>query len=234
MNIRICTPVVGETIEQFLENLKKTQEVSEFVELRVDTIRALSMDHMRTIREATHTESILTCRSKDEGGEYTDPEDQRVKLLQRGIGLFEYVDLELSTVQAHDFSCDEKTKIILSYHNFIETPSYWDMQKVIFEMNKYKPDILKIATMVNEEYEAGKIYRMLTNKPKDENRIVIGMGEKGRMTRILGPLLGSYLTFASTPWGESAPGQIELEEMKKIYNIINPNPNPNPNPNSKS
>lgn len=217
---KICTPVTGGTIEEFLTNLNKTQEISDLIELRVDTIRALTMDHIRTIREATKKEAIFTCRSKDEGGGYTDPEDQRVAMIRRGIGLFEYVDIELETVKNHDFSCDENTKIILSYHNFVETPSYWDMQKVIFEMNKYKPDILKIATMVQKEHEVTKLYRLLTNKPHIEERIVIGMGEAGRITRILGPLLGSYLTFASTPWGESAPGQIEIEEMREIYSNL--------------
>lgn len=190
------------------------------VELRVDTIRTINMDHIRLIKEKTSKEAIFTCRSKDEGGHFEDPETQRVKILQRGIGLFEYVDIELATVKKHDFSCEDGTKIILSYHNFIETPSYWDMQKVIFEMNKFKPDILKIATMVQKEYEVTKLYRLLTNKPHTENRIVVGMGEKGRMTRVLGPLLGSYLTFASTPWGESAPGQIELAEMKRMYKSL--------------
>ena len=46
------------------------------------------------------------------------------------------------------------------------------------------------------------------------------MGAVGRMTRILGPLLGSYLTYAATPWGESASGQIQIEELKKVYNTL--------------
>lgn len=220
MNIKICTPVTGGTIDEFLDNLGKTQEISDCIELRVDTIRTLSMEHIRTIRDQTKKEAIFTCRSKEEGGLFEDPESQRVKMIQRGIGLFEYVDIELATVKNHDFSCEPTTKIILSYHNFVETPSYWDMQKVIFEMNKYKPDVLKIATMVREEYEVAKLYRLLTNKPHTEDRIVVGMGEKGRITRILAPLLGSFLTFAATPWCESAPGQIMVEEMKNVYEAL--------------
>lgn len=220
MNIKICTPVMGNTIEEFLINLDRTQDISECIELRVDTIRALNIDHIRIIKDQTKKEAILTCRPKEEGGYYEDPESQRVKILQRGIGLFEYVDIELETVKKHDFSCEDDTKIILSYHNFTETPSYWDMQKVIFEMNKYKPDVLKIATMIQKEYEVTKLYRLLTNKPHTENRIIIGMGEKGKITRVLAPLLGSFLTFASTPWCESAPGQIEIGEMREKYGVL--------------
>ena len=220
MNIKICTPVTGNTIDAFMSNLAKTQAISDCIELRVDTIRGLTMDHIRNIKDQTKVEAIFTCRSKEEGGYFEDPESQRVKLIQRGIGLFEYVDIELSTVKKHDFSCENGTKIILSYHNFLETPSYWDMQKVIFEMNKFKPDVLKIATMIREEYEVTKLYRLLTNKPHTENRIVIGMGEKGKITRILAPLMGGFLTFAATQWCESAPGQIDLSEMKKMYKAL--------------
>lgn len=224
MNIRICTPVIGKTPSQFLENLKKTEEVADLIELRVDTIQDFASSDINTIREHTTKEAIWTCRSKEEGGSYEGTEEERVALIQKGIGLFEYVDIELKTVQSHDFTCNEKSKIIISYHNFQETPSYWDMQKILFEMNQHKPDIIKIAAMVNEEYELTKLYRLLTNKPHHEERIVVGMGEKGKQSRIVGPLLGSYLTYAKTEWGESAPGQIEIRALQNMYRILSSQP----------
>ena len=220
MNIRICTPVIGYTLEEFLGNLKKTQEISDFVELRVDYINNLSLDDILVIREKTKVLSIFTCRKKEEGGKFQGDEKEQVKILQKAISLgFDHIDIELSTMKDFQFK-HVKTKLIISYHNFAETPSYWDMQSIIYEMNSFKPDILKIATMMKEEYESTKIYRLLTNKPHTEERIVIGMGEKGRMTRILGPLLGSYLTYASTQYGESAPGQIEVKNLKAIYKLL--------------
>lgn len=220
MNIRICTPVVGETVEIFLENLKKTQEISELIELRIDSIKNIQIKDLDTIREKSTVRAIATCRKKEEGGHFDGSEEERVKILQRAIGLFDYVDIELSTIQRHAFERNDKTKLIISYHNFDHTPSYWDMQKIIHDINKHSPDIIKIATMIQKEHEVTKIYRLLTNKPHTEERIVIGMGEKGRMTRILGPLLGSYLTYASTEWGESAPGQIDIKKLSKIYDLL--------------
>lgn len=219
-HIRICTPVVGKTVPIFLNHLAKTQEISSFLELRIDTLEQVTLKDLIAIKQRVKARAIFTCRKKEEGGQFAGSEKERAEILQWAIGRFPFVDIELATVRMFDFSCDEETKIILSYHNITETPSYWDLQKVIFEMNKYRPDILKIATMVQKEYEVTKIYRLLTNKPHDEERIVVGMGEKGRMTRIIGPLLGSYLTYASTEWGDSAPGQIDIGEMEKIYKII--------------
>jgi 3-dehydroquinate dehydratase-1 len=74
--------------------------------------------------------------------------------------------------------------------------------------------------MVNEDYDLTQLYRIMVNKPKKEERIVVGMGEKGKMTRILGPMLGSYLTYASTPLAKSAPGQININSLKSIYNSL--------------
>ena len=220
MNIRICTPVIGTTLDDFLSNLKKTEEISDFIELRVDYIQDFTETNVEVIRKETNVQSIFTCRKKEEGGKFNGDENNRVGILQKAIELgFDHVDIELSTIKEYQFKRDN-TKLIISYHNFVETPSYWDMQSIIYEMNEFKPDILKIATVLTEEYETTKIYRLLTNKPNNEERIVIGMGEKGRMTRILGPLLGSYLTYASTEFGESAPGQIGIEELKNIYNTI--------------
>ena len=217
MNIKICTPVIGKTLEEFLFNLEKTQNISDLVELRVDYISNLSLKDIEIIKSNTNKASIFTCRSRTEGGYFNGFEDNRIHILQSAIGVFDYVDIELATIEHHQFNRNDKTKLIISYHDFKETPSYWDMQSIILKMNSFKPDILKIATHVAHDYEVGKIYRLLTNKPKNENRIVIGMGETGKMTRILGPLLGSYLTYAATSWGESAPGQLMFSKMKQIY-----------------
>ncbi len=221
MNIKICTPVTGETLEDFLSNLESIQHVSQFIELRVDYIANVSTSDIQTIKEATKVEAIFTCRKKEEGGFFQGGEEERIHILQKAAALaFDYIDVELSTIKEYKIIKKPQTKLIISYHNFEKTPSYWDMQSIIYEMNTFAPDILKIATMMKEEYESTKLYRLLTNKPHTEERIVIGMGEKGKMTRILGPLLGSYLTYAATEFGESAPGQLSLEELQKIYNTM--------------
>jgi len=221
MNIRICTPVIGDILGHFLENLEKTQEISNMVELRTDFIKNLQKKDLDIIRAKTSVPAILTCRDQKEGGHFDGSEEERIKILQRAIGLFDYVDLELSTIERHAFDRNDKTKLIISYHNFKMTPSYWDMHKIIHDINKHAPDIIKIATMIQDEHEVRKIYRLLTNKPHTEEWIVIGMGELGEMTRILGPLLGSYITYASTEWGESAAGQINIQKLEEFYKSIN-------------
>ena len=42
--------------------------------------------------------------------------------------------------------------------------------------------------------------------------LTLAMGGKGSFTRVTGEAFGSDLTFCSTPWQSSAPGQVELRE----------------------
>jgi len=47
------------------------------------------------------------------------------------------------------------------------------------------------------------------------------MGEEGKISRIMAPYFGSYLSFASLERGaESAPGQLTVEEMREIFRIL--------------
>ena len=73
--------------------------------------------------------------------------------------------------------------------------------------------------MVNNHSDIAKLVRLMVKKTLNQKRIVIGMGGKGKITRIIGPLMGNYLTYASTEFGQSAPGQIEIRKLKEIYNL---------------
>jgi 3-dehydroquinate dehydratase type I len=47
------------------------------------------------------------------------------------------------------------------------------------------------------------------------------MGRRGKISRIMAPLLGSVITYASLdPEEASAPGQLTIEEMQTINRIM--------------
>lgn len=178
-------------------------------------------DDIKKLRKEVKKEAIFTCRTSREGGKYSGSEKSLIELLQTAFNLdFEYVDVELDTLEQHAFYKGSKTKMIVSYHNFSETPPYYDMTKIVDTMKSYNPDILKIATMVQKEQDNYALLKLLTNRLPPQDMIVLGMGEKGKITRILSPFLGGYLTFASTESGASAPGQIPLSDLKNLYNTI--------------
>lgn len=202
--IKICTPVVGKTLNEFLNNLYKVQEISEMVELRVDKISNLTIKDLALIRKKTKKESIFTCRDKE-------------MILEGFKQGFDYIDIDLDLIKNLKLSKLQRSKTILSFHDFKKTPTMKDLSEVVNNMRKFKVGVIKIATLVKSDVDMGNLFRILMNKKKNEKMIVVGMGEKGRLTRILGPSLGSFLTFASTKYGTSAPGQIDIEEIKNFY-----------------
>lgn len=219
--IRICAVVAGKTIDEFVKNLDMIQKISDLIELRVDYIRDLNVADIRKIKSKVIKAAIFTCRKKEEGGQFNGPEEKRLDIIRKGIELgFDYVDIEYSTMKTESFDRNENTKIIISYHNFKETPPYWQLTKLVFDMKKCKADIIKIATTVIKDYDVQVLFRVLLSKKPDDKQIILGMEEKGKITRILGPLLGSYLTFASTKYSQSAPGQINIDQLQTIYKTL--------------
>ena len=51
--------------------------------------------------------------------------------------------------------------------------------------------------------------------------IALAMGTAGALSRVLSPLAGGYLTYASIGRGSaSAPGQLSIEAMRSIYRTL--------------
>lgn len=80
-------------------------------------------------------------------------------------------------------------------------------------------DLVKIATMANCKEDSS---RMLSLYSKHKDIIAFCMGEAGMITRITAPFLGAEFTFASLDDASvTAPGQLSLDKMEKIYDILN-------------
>lgn len=217
-NVRVCCTVVGENLEEFLKNLEETQKICSFVELRVDYIKNLKLSDLDIIRKNTTVKSIFTCRSVEEGGKFKGSTEELLEIINKANDLkFEHIDIEISKLEYIKFN-KKNAKIIGSYHNFKKTPKLEQLYKICENMSSYEVvDILKVATYVNCDDDMLTITRLILAFRKKNEIIAIGMGEKGRGTRITGPLLGTYLSFAYVGDNKTAPGQVTLDEFKDFY-----------------
>lgn len=219
-NVRICVVVTGNTLSKFLENLREAESKSDFVELRADHINSLKESDIEKIRKAVTKTAIFTCRRKDEGGLYEGSEPERNKIIRKALELdFEYVDIELKTVKTSIFT-PKNSKIIVSYHNFEVTPSYQTLNSIANDMRENGADIIKIATMAKHDDDNNKLFKLLMNKKLSEEMIIVGMGEKGKLTRIMSPLMGGFLTFANIKGQSTAPGQIDKDVLESTYDDL--------------
>lgn len=104
-------------------------------------------------------------------------------------------------------------KVIISYHNYEETPEPDDLKKILDSMKKKGADIGKLATFIKSREDLANLL-LLTNNYKDLPIVTIGMGELGRISRIVAPIFGSCLTYGYINKPQ-APGQMKVSTLKK-------------------
>ena len=219
-NLNICITVVGRTLESFLLQLEKAQTLANFVELRVDYIKNIDLGMLDVIERHTNKRSILCCRAKNEGGKFKGTLKEQNEILQIGNNFgFNYLDIDFAIANKITVQ-NKKSKFILSYHNFKETPNLKELKAIAAHMRNFKPDVLKFAVMANSQIDVKNLFQLLLNKQENEDMIVLGMGEQGKITRLLSPLLGGYLTFASLEETKLASVQVAFQVMENFYNNI--------------
>ena len=223
----ICIPVVAATNEEAMKQMDKCFPLADVVELRIDFIGNVNL---RKLLSAKTGKILVTARGKDEGGHFEGDEKERFSLLSEAVILrADFIDIELSTDETFTKKLLEdikkhgdQTKLIVSHHDFNGTPSENKLRNIFNECAGRGAHIVKIATFANSAEDNLKILKLISYAKKT-NRKIIGlcMGEKGKISRIMAPYFGSYLSFASLEKGEeSAPGQLTVEEMREIFRIL--------------
>ena len=184
---------------------------AKLVELRLDWLQ--SLPELNRLIKDRPTPVVVTCRRKEDRGRWRGSEEQRLMILRQAIVAgVEYVDLEIDV--AKSVPRYGKTKRIISYHNFEETPD--NIASIHQQMSKLDPDIIKIVTMANTPGDAARILRLVADSTIPTAGFC--MGELGLPSRILCGKYGSPLTYATFSRDrELAPGQIVFEDMRDIY-----------------
>ena len=210
----ICIPIIANNLEDALHDMTEASKVADIVELRIDYIK--NVDLKRLLEKRTKP-VIVTNRPIREGGKFDGSEEERIALLKLAVRLqADYVDVEHDGIQhiRRDTVHRVPTKIIVSYHNFRETPG--DLTDIYKRLSQSGADIVKIVTHANGITDNIRIYQLLQQSQMPV--ISFCMGELGIISRILYKRFGSYLTFASLRTGkESAPGQINIHELLNTY-----------------
>ncbi|MBU1019062.1 MAG: type I 3-dehydroquinate dehydratase [Patescibacteria group bacterium] len=124
-----------------------------------------------------------------------------------------YIDIDLKNKKYIPKNLG-KTKLIISYHNYEKTPK--NLHEIYKKMCALKPDIIKFSTKINESHDIANLFSLI---PKaDKPIITLGMGEKGKITRILAPRLGNYLYYAPIKAQDAtAPGQLTYDELTSYW-----------------
>lgn len=208
----ICISIAEKSAEACIKAL----EGVELAEIRLDAMDADAKDIERIF--SMPAKLIATCRA----GECSD-EKRHMALLKAIESGASFVDIELEAEEEYrkvllDNAKNKGCKVIISHHDFEGTPGKDELEKIVKNCFESGADIAKIACKVNSEKDNARLLGLLGS---DKQIVVIGMGEKGRITRLAAPLLGSPFTFAALGKGkETAEGQMTADEMKRIYGML--------------
>jgi len=197
--------------------LEKIISDFEMIELRLDLLDFSEQEYRKIY--SLGKAIIATYR-------YGKTEDSiRIEALQKAIVLgATYVDVEIDASNYFvetmmDFAKQNNCKTILSYHNFESTPNVKELNLLIEKSKQLQADYIKIVTMINTSEDTARILSLYEHH---KNLIAFGMGDMGKISRIASIYLGAKFTYASFSEAQkTAQGQIEYNELQKIFSTIN-------------
>lgn len=205
----ICVALQESNVSKCLQILQSV----ELAEIRIDLAK-LSETDVKKIFSESSAKLIATCRPDN----YSDKD--RLVLLKAAISSgAAYVDIEIEsdpkfTKELVNFANVHNTLVIISYHNYKKTPNATNLASIVKSCFTAGADIAKIATMVNYKND---ISRLLSIYNTNREVVILGMGQLGKITRVVAPFLGSPFTFAALDEASAtAPGQITAEKLKAI------------------
>lgn len=217
----LCIPIQADTTAETIIKMHKAAPDADIIEIWLDQITDL---HLFKIIKDKPKPLLFVNKSARERGKFSGSEQSRVGLLKQAIELgADYIDIGVDTNEAliEDLLKinRDRAKIIISYHNFISTPEEKELFDVAKKAYKLKADIVKIATTAVNYQDNLKVFSTVDYFVSQKKNIIgLCMGDRGKISRVVAPLIGSYLTYAALSEKEtSAPGQLTVGELKGIW-----------------
>jgi len=208
----ICVSVCEKNIEKCLAIIEKT----EISEIRLD-LTGFGDDEIEKVFSC-RKRLIATCRPL----KYSP--DRQMEILKLAIRCgATYVDIEYESPDEYkqeliDYAHHHECYVIISYHNFEMTPEVEELEQIMKGCFAQGSDIAKIVTLVRVNRDNSKILSLY----KSPGRLIaFGMGDLGKITRIVAPFLGAEFTYAAMDEGDpTAPGQIRYTRLKEFIASI--------------
>jgi 3-dehydroquinate dehydratase type I len=162
------------------------------------------------------TRLLATCRPLPEGGQYRGPEVERLRLLKWAIHAgFDWVDLEWDVEVDESFPVE---RLVRSRHIFDSFPQ--DLRSLWTGLCESPGAIHKLAIRVGSTAEVIRLLDLMESLPESRRRVILGMGEKGRITRFLGGSLQNEWTYVSGAEDcPVAPGQFSLRQATQAFRL---------------
>jgi 3-dehydroquinate dehydratase-1 len=246
MKYKICVaiPIRSEDINLNKKIIETALDnCPDLIELRFDYINEAEFITLSFLKELMSIippkiPKIFTFRRKQEGGQYNLNTNERLDVLRLLIEVKpDYLDLEINSESEVlksliDLAYDNKVKLIFSYHDFEKSITYEETAEIldrfneklkrelIIDLYKINGSIFKIistAQVFDDNVQVLNICKKLSRQ--DKKFVCFAMGEVGILSRILCVKFGSLWTYGSLD-EKTAPGQIKIEKIREIHQLL--------------
>jgi len=221
MTYKTCVSIAEKTPKKLKQTLAKALKKSDYAEIRFDFLNPNMVPEALHLIRKDLRKCVCTLRPSREGGKFSSSEKNRISIIKL---IAEYdpflLDIEYDTLRKNknlqQYLKNSGARILVSWHNFKQTPTISVLKKKLLEMKKFSNNI-KIVTMAKSINDGSRILSLYNNS-KNVKLITFSMGNFGKMSRLLCLFLGSPYTYVSL--GKPiAPGQFSLDEVKSIFTV---------------
>ncbi len=234
--VAVCLPLVAKSRKELLDQADASIRMRpDLLEWRVDSYDGAAhtvetLDTLTSMRSAIGgMPLIFTCRIEKEGGAKSLSQEHRREMICEAIRSrhVDMVDIELCNgpefIESIRRTCQEAgTPLMLSYHDFKETPGEGFICDTLLQARDLGADIAKMAVMPNNY---GDVLTLMNATLRARTQtieipiVTMAMGEVGGISRIAGGLFGSDMTFAMGQ-DASAPGQIPIDRLRQAMEVV--------------
>lgn len=220
---KICISIAEESINRAAAALIRANQLADLIELRLDY---LSRPNLEELLPKVKKPLIVTNRLANEGGKFQGNEAERIGTLKKAINLgVPFIDIELASGRDNIYGLlhnQNQTSIIMSFHDFRKTGSYQELRMLLNKMVAWGANVSKIVTLARSWADNLPILNLVLYARQRQHKIVaFCLGEKGKISRIVSPLLGGEWTYAALQANKKcAPGQLTINELQEIWNKL--------------
>lgn len=206
---------------------------TEMVEWRVDRYSARD-DHSKVISMAERIHEIIgerpllfTPRTKHEGSDWNPPGDSYRDIIADvcASGTIDMVDVQYlnpAAKRCFEAARSHRVPVIASNHDFTGTPSATEIADRLNAMASLGADVAKIAVMPRKPADVAALLEAtaVATQTSKVPLITMSMGPLGVVSRLAGQVFGSCATFATLGGEGSAPGQLPLDEVLAVMDLL--------------
>jgi 3-dehydroquinate dehydratase I len=218
---RICVSIAPEDVKSIIKEADRAFDLgADYIEIRFDFLNPDLLPEALQAARGIKDRTVFTLRSRSEGGVFASTEEDRLRWLYRLADQEPMLlDVELDTLKKNDEFADfmerKRRPLLVSWHDFEKTPPSDSIADVLSEMRTYSKYVKVVTTAhsIEDSLRMLELYETATGL----SPIFFAMGDAGVVSRLLCTLVGNAPFTYATLEKSIAPGQLTLQQMKKLY-----------------